>query len=355
MKKHAVYGFFCVSLALLFLVLLGLGSALSPLLAAWILAYLCIPLFKAGERHGVPKAVSALIILFMIICIFIAVLFVLIPYLISELQFFLSDFPQFVVDFMKQVTTVLATYDVHIEIDDFSLLSFIKAHLPSVSAKSLVWVGSAFQSALSNIIHTILRLITLFIFPVFFFYVSISYDTINQTLQTWIPPRYWQRCAVIEEEIDEVLGGFIRGQMIIASILALYYSLSLSLIQLKSGIVIGFCTGLLSLIPYVGFSIGLFSALVVATASGASTSLIIAILAIFLFAYLIDSFFLTPKLVGERVGLNSLSVMLALIVGGNWYGLWGMLLAIPTAALVKRAYTNQKASFQTSRWYRKGI
>jgi len=354
MKQYGIYGFLCISAALLCISVLGLGSALNPLLAAWALAYFCIPLFKMGERYGVPKVVLAFSILLIIVCILIVLLFIFIPYVISELQFFLSDFPQFVVGFIKQVTTELAAHDIHVEIDDFSLLSFIQAHLPKVSAKSLVWVGSAVQSALSNIIYTILSLITLFIFPVFFFYVSISYDKINQTLQAWIPPRYWQQCEAIEEGIDEVLGGFIRGQMVIASILALYYSLSLSLIQLRFGIIIGLSTGLLSLIPYVGFSIGLFSALVVATAFGAGISMIIAILAIFLFAYVLDSFFLTPHLVGGRVGLNSLSVMLALIIGGNLGGLWGMLLAIPAAALVKRAYASHKADFQGSGWFSKG-
>jgi predicted PurR-regulated permease PerM len=151
-KKYAVYGFLCVSVILLLISIIGLGSALTPLLCAWALSYFCIPLFKLGERYGVPKTVSAFSILLLIVCMLIALLFIFIPYVISELQFFLSDFPQFVVGFIKQVTTELAAHDIHIEIDDFSLLSFIKAHLPKVSAKSLLWVGSAFQSALSNII-----------------------------------------------------------------------------------------------------------------------------------------------------------------------------------------------------------
>ncbi|MBT4804035.1 MAG: AI-2E family transporter [Legionellales bacterium] len=351
MEKKAVILFLATMLIMVTLAIIGLDSALKPLIAAWALSYFCIPAFDKLESIGIKRKYSAFVILLIILFAILSILFVFVPYLVSELQFFLEDFPQFVVGFVKNITNLLASHNINIELNDFSLLTFVKSYLPNVSAKSLVWVGSAFQSALSNVVYTILSIISVFLFPVFFFYVSIYHKNIGKTLYAWVPARYLLLFEEFEMAVDDVLGGFLRGQIVIASTLACYYSIALSLVGLDFGVVIGFCTGFLSIIPYVGFSLGLFSSLVVATATGAGFGMISAILIIFLIAYILDSFILTPFLVGGKVGLNSLGVMLALIIGGNLMGLWGMLFAIPIAALIKRYLSKYRNDFTQSNWF----
>ncbi|MBT4804261.1 MAG: AI-2E family transporter [Legionellales bacterium] len=351
MEKRAVMIFLATMLVMVTLAVIGLDTTLKPLIAAWALSYFCIPAFNKFECFGIKRKYSAFVILLLILFVILSILFIFIPYLVSELQFFLEDFPQLVVDFVKNITNLLASHNINIELNDFSLLTFIKSYLPKVSAKSLVWVGSAFQSALTNIVYTILSIISVFLFPVFFFYVSIYHKNIEKTLYAWIPGRYLVVFEEFEVAVDDVLGGFLRGQIVIASILACYYSLALSLIDLNFCIVIGFCTGFLSIIPYVGFSLGLFSSLVVAIATGAGFGMVSGILVIFLIAYTVDSFVLTPFLVGGKVGLNSLGVMLSLIIGGNLMGLWGMLFAIPVAALIKRYLSKYREDFTNSSWF----
>jgi predicted PurR-regulated permease PerM len=352
-KKHT-WIFLGVSLVIILICFIGLDAAFKPLLFAWVLSYFCLPLFDKLESFGVSREISSFVILLILLVIILSVIFIFIPNLVVELQYFLEDFPQLVVNVSKNIVTFAASNGIDINIDDFSLLSFMKSHMPNVSAKSLVWVGSAFQSAISNVIYTVLSIISIFLFPVFFFYVSISHKDINNVVSSWLPERYLRSFAKAENAIDDVMGGFLRGQVVISSILACYYSLSLSIISLPFGGVIGVFTGFLSLIPYVGFSLGLFSSLIVALATGVGFFVIASIGVIFLIAYISDSFFMTPKLVGSSVGLNPLSVMIALIVGGNLFGLWGMFFAIPVAALVKRYYSFYKDDFVHSDWFLKG-
>ena len=354
MDKKETIIFLGFGLLLLLVCFVGLDAALKPLVFAWVLSYFCLPLFDKLEIIGIKREFSAFIILLIILCVLISVFFVFIPYLITELHSFIQDFPQLVVNVTKNVVQYAASKGITIDLDDFSLLSFIKSKMPSISANSLAWVGSAFTSAISNIIYTILAIISIFLFPVFFFYVSISHKKIDSTLSSWLPERYLRSFAAAENAVDDVMGGFLRGQVVISSILACYYSTALGILNLPFGIVIGICTGFLSLIPYVGFSMGFFSSLIVAFATGSSLFTVIAIVVIFLIAYISDSFFMTPKLVGGSVGLNPLSVMLALIIGGNLFGLWGMFFSIPVAALVKRYYSSHKDEFTHSKWFLRG-
>ena len=266
MDNKSIWLFLGAGLLVLIFCLIGLDTALKPLLFAWVLSYFCLPIFEKLEAIGIKRHYSAFVILLFILLIILSVLFIFIPNLVSELQFFLEDFPQFVVGVAKNLVSIASSKGFNFDLDDFSLLSFIKSHMPNISAKSLVWVGSAFQSALSNIIYTVLSIISIFLFPVFFFYVSISHREINKVISSWLPARYNNMFTTIEDAIDDVMGGFLRGQIVISTILACYYSFSLSIIGLNFAIVIGICTGLLSLIPYVGFSLGLFSSLIVAFA-----------------------------------------------------------------------------------------
>ena len=351
MDKKDTWLFLGATFFLFLLCFIGLDAAFKPLLFAWVLSYFCMPLFDKLENIGMKREVSAFIILLLIILFLVSVLFIFIPYLVSELQYFLEDFPQLVVTVTQNLVSLAAKNGITLDVDDFSLLNFIKAHMPNVSAKSLVWVGSAFQSAVSNIIATILGIISIFLFPVFFFYVSNSHKSINKSVSSWLPERYLRSFTLVKNAIDDVMGGFLRGQVVIASILACYYSIALSIIKLPFGGVIGIFTGLLSLVPYVGFSLGLFSSIIVALATGSDVFTIVLIGITFLIAYISDSFFMTPKLVGGSVGLNPLCVMLSLIIGGNLFGLWGMFFAIPGAALIKRFYSFHKDQFLASTWF----
>ena len=349
-KKIIAYIVF--AFLLLLVAIIGLKSALTPLTLAWVLSYLCMPLLSLLERFSINRVVATTIILIIILCAMLSIVFIFIPYLLVELQYFIKDFPQTVLDVLQILITKAEEFGFMIDFDNFSLVNFIQSNLPNISASSVLWVGGAVKSALGNIISTVIGIISLFLFPVFFFYVSLNYYKIAESIGVWLPKRYRSLTEKIRGYCNEVLSGFVRGQLLIAAILACYYSILLPFVGLKFGVAIGFITGLLSIIPYVGFSIGFFSSLLVAFASGSGLYVHVAVVLTFLFAYFMDGFFLTPFLVGGSVGLSSLSIMLLLIIGGNLAGIWGMIVAIPFGAVLKRIAFDIKQSYTSSKWYK---
>lgn len=348
MSKKQILLFLLLMVTTLLLAVLSLGAALKPLVFAWALAYFCLPLFAYLEQKGVKRCYTAAIVLAIIALVMFSLLFIFVPYLVNELQLFLRDFPNTVIMVVQNVINFAGNYGVIIDLDDFSLLNFIKANMPNISSDSVLWIGGAVKNAIGNIISSVINLIALFVFPVFFFYFSIYYDRINSTIISWLPKTYVKMFFSMLREVDNVMSGYVRGQLLIASILALYYAFILKIIGLEFGMVIGFCAGIMSVIPYVGFSLGLFSSLLVAAATSFSLWNVATILLVFTVAYLLDNFCLTPYLVGAKLGLNPLSIMLVLIIGGNLFGIWGMLFIIPIAALLKKFFVCCKVEYLNS-------
>lgn len=333
----------------------GLGSAIKPLILAWAMAYCCEPLFEFLAKKGLPRSFSAFIILLCIIFVLFFMLFAVLPYLVTELIYFLKDFPDLVLTFIKHILAHLKNIGFDLSFDEYTLKKFIAAKLPTVSMSTFFWVGNFVQNALGHVVASILDLIALFLFPVFFFYVAIYYESMHISLYSWLPD-FW--VVVLEDMFNQagvVMGGFIRGQLMIAVFLSLYYALCLYCIGLKFAFLVGASTGILSLIPYVGFCFGLFTASMIAVATQAYLWVFIAIIMVFIGAYMLEICLLAPHLVGKRVNLNALSILLALMIGGNLMGIWGMLFAIPVAAFIQSYYQRFKNHIVATNWMTKRI
>jgi predicted PurR-regulated permease PerM len=145
---------------------------------------------------------------------------------------------------------------------------------------------------------------------------------------------------------NRVLSGYIRGQLIVAFILGMLYSAGLMIVGLRFGLLIGIVTGFISIIPYAGFTLGFVAALMVAITHASGWGVIFGVIAVFLTVQALEGTVITPKFVGNQVGLSSLATLLALIVGGNVFGLTGIILAIPTAAVLKSILWDLKDEYQ---------
>lgn len=331
--------------------IVGLAGSLWALILAWLAAYLCFPVYELLEKKGIQRKHSAFLILLFILCIMCSVLFIAMPYVISEFTYFLKDMPEAVIALFRKVSPMLADYGINIKLEEGDLLSFLQSNIPNISRSSFLWFGGAIKVAVFSIANTIINIINLFLFPVFFFYVSLYFSNISTVLKSWLPERYLPLCERLISHVDTVMANFVRGQLLVAIILGVYYTIALSILGLKFSIAIGCLTGILSIIPYVGFAIGLMSSLLVAFATVYSCWMIVGVVLVFLCAYLLDSFFLTPHVVGSKIGLNTLTVMLVIIIGGNLFGICGMLFAIPIGGICKIILKEMKGSYKKSSWF----
>jgi predicted PurR-regulated permease PerM len=175
----------------------------------------------------------------------------------------------------------------------------------------------------------------LIISPIVAFYLLVDWPKIFSTLESWVPPKGRATMVTLVRDMDRALGGFIRGQASVCAIMAAWYGLTLSLIGLSSGLVLGVITGLMTFIPYIGSLSGLVIAMVIAAVQFWPTSTpLILIAGAFLLGQFFENYVLAPKLVGEAVGLHAVWLMFALVAFGYLFGFVGVLVAVPVSAIL---------------------
>jgi len=179
-----------------------------------------------------------------------------------------------------------------------------------------------------------------------------DFEKIANGLKSFVPPAYLPKLKHYAKLSNTVLSGYIRGQLMVALILGVLYAIGLSLVGLKFGLLIGLLAGLISIIPYAGFTIGFATALFVGLANFTGWGPIVGIAAVFTAVQALESTVITPNLVGDKVGLSAFATMLALIIGGNLFGLVGMIIAIPLAAIAKAILSELKEEYKKLEFYK---
>jgi predicted PurR-regulated permease PerM len=225
----------------------------------------------------------------------------------------------------------------------------VSAHL-SNNADTLISSGlSTVLNSGQTIIGSIVGLV-LIIFVVF--YLIIQWEDFFKKISPMIPPRWLDQTKQILVEIDELLSQYLRGQLLVIAILSIYYSMGLYFLGMTGAIVLGLFTGLAIFIPYIGYGVALILALLSALLQAETGVSILAVLALYIVGQTIESFFLTPKLVGEKIGLHPVLVVFALILFGGWFGFFGILLALPMSAIVLVVGRHLMTFYKNSSWYK---
>ncbi len=215
-------------------------------------------------------------------------------------------------------------------------------------ANSLKIIGSVIRSVISSGFAFFNLMSLLLITPVVAFYMLRDWDKFIAKVDSLLPVKSQESIREQAREIDCTLAGFIRGQSSVCLILGTYYSLGLYFVGLELGVLVGFVAGIISFIPYVGSILGFTVSIAIAFAQFNSWEPILQVVAVFLIGQFIEGNFLTPKLVGENVGLHPVWVMFALLAGGVLLGFLGLMIAVPVAAvigvLIRHAIINYKQS-----------
>jgi predicted PurR-regulated permease PerM len=187
--------------------------------------------------------------------------------------------------------------------------------------------------------------------PVLLFYLLLDWNQMMARIASAVPRRFIGPTMSMAREVDTLLAQYLRGQLLVMLVLAVYYSVALSIAGFDVALPVGILTGLLVFIPYLGFGLGLVLALIAAVLQFTDWSGLIAVAVIYGAGQVIEGFFLTPRLVGERIGLNPLAVIFALLAFGQLFGFVGVLLALPASAILMVAFKHLRSHYLRSSFY----
>lgn len=309
-----------------------LSPILSPFLVGMLLAYLGDPLVDRLEAWRFSRTWGVVTVFALLGLVLLLMLLVLIPMLSRQVIRLYQLTPQ-ALDWLQGV--VFPWLQAHLGLgEDFWRLGQVKAALKEQLGSTdllTVVVSQATTSGLALVVWVGNVLLV----PVVGFYLMRDWDLIVARLRELLPRRGEAQVVSLFRECHEVLGAFWRGQLLVMLALAIIYAAGLMSIGLELGLLIGILAGLASLVPYMGFVVGIGAALVAAMVQfGLDAYALVGVLAVFSVGQLLEGFLLTPMLVGDRIGLHPVAVIFAILAGGQLFGFVGVLLALPVAAVV---------------------
>ncbi|ANY80797.1 AI-2E family transporter [Microvirga ossetica] len=326
-------GFWIAALAVAVLLLFVLRGILLPFVAGFALAYLLDPLADRLQKVGIGRLGSSLLILVLFVLVLIISLMILVPFAAQQVAAFVERLPGYVTRLQELGTEQLGPL-----IRKLGLEDALPAAPPSIGnliSQGIAWITAFLQGLWSGGQALIGIFSLLVVTPVVAFYMLVDWDRMVRTVDSWMPMRHRDTIRAIARDIDRAIAGFVRGQALVCLILGTFYAVSLALVGLNFGALIGMTAGILSFIPYVGSLTGLILSVGVAIVQfWPDWTMIAATLGIFIFGQFVEGNILSPKLVGDSVGLHPVWLMFALLAFGVLFGFVGLLLAVPLAAAI---------------------
>ncbi|MBB3808119.1 AI-2E family transporter [Pseudochelatococcus contaminans] len=323
--------FWLIALAVLLVALYLLRGILLPFVAGMVLAYILNPVATRLERLGVGRLTASLLILLLFLLLFILALVLLLPAAVNQFAALLRNLPataQYLQDLAKEYGGPLVEH-----IGGPGALANAERSMTDFAGQAMQWLGTFASSVWSGGQAVIGVFALLVVTPVVAFYLLVDWERMMATVDSWLPRRHADTIRRIGEDMNRAIAGFIRGQALVCVILGTFYAVSLSMIGLNFGLLIGLLSGALTFIPYVGSFTGfVLSAGVALVQFWPEWPMIVATIGIFLFGQFVEGNILSPKLVGDAVGLHPVWLMFALVAFGSLFGFVGLLLAVPIAA-----------------------
>jgi predicted PurR-regulated permease PerM len=324
-------GFWIASLVVTVLLLFVLRGILLPFVAGFALAYMLDPLADKLQRIGIGRLGASLLILVLFVLVFIITLVILVPFAAQQVGAFVERLPSYVARLQELANEQLRPLIQRLGVRN--ALPEMQTSVGNLISQGIAWIAAFLQGLWSGGQALLSIFSLLVVTPVVAFYMLVDWDRMVRTVDSWMPTRQRETIRAIARDIDRAIAGFVRGQAMVCIILGTFYAVGLSIIGLNFGALIGMTSGILSFIPYVGSLTGLILSMGVAIVQfWPDWTMIVATLGIFVFGQFVEGNILSPKLVGDSVGLHPVWLMFALLAFGALFGFVGLLLAVPLAA-----------------------
>ncbi len=311
--------------------LIVLGDILLPFVAGMAIAYFLDPACDKLESIGCSRIVATSLITFVFFAILVAVFMLLIPLVSAQIINFIERVPVYFAALREKSILIMGLVESRLADEQMRQLEGIFA---SASKQVLAYAAGVANHLIGGIGSFFSLLSLAVITPVVTFYLLRDWDRIVAKVDNMLPR---DRVEMIREQaalIDETLAGFARGQALVCILLGIFYAVGLSLVGLDFGLVVGFLTGLISFIPYFGMLFGFAAGMGIAIAQFGELVPVLLVAAVFGTGQVVEGNFLTPKLVGDRVGLHAVWIIFALLAGGSLFGFLGVMIAVPLMAVI---------------------
>lgn len=309
-----------------------LSPVLTPFLAAALLAYLGNPLVTGLERCHLPRILSVIIVFVLFFGVVVAFIFLLIPLIEKQISAFIESLPNMIAWVQDSIIPwIKERFNVNEGVVNVDSLKKVLLENYTKAGGTVNWVITTVLSSGYKIITWVMNLLLI---PVVTFYLLVDWDKLISGLQKLLPRRIEPTVVALLKECDQLLSAFFRGQVLVMLSLGAIYSIGLSLVGLQIGLLVGLIAGLLSIVPYLGFIVGVVVASIAAFVQFGDFSAVLMVWSVFAFGQVIDNIFLTPKLVGNRIGLHPVAVIFSILAGGSLFGFLGVLLALPVASFI---------------------
>lgn len=309
-----------------------LAPVLMPFLISALLAYMANPLVAALERWKIRRDVAVSLVFMLVILVLVLALLIIIPLLVREAADFFSRVPDYLQTLQARVLPwIEQRLDIELDIEAFDAArarELIQEHFRNVAGAA----GATLAYITESGGRFLIWITGMVLVPLVTFYLMRDWNRLLDYLRDMLPRNIEPTVVQLARDCDEALGGFIRGQLLVMISLGLIYGVGLWMIGLNNAIAIGMIAGLVSFVPYLGAIIGILLAAITAIIQNFEFLFLLQVAIVFTVGQLIESFVLTPKLVGDRIGLHPVLVIFAVMAGAHLFGFIGILLALPVAA-----------------------
>jgi predicted PurR-regulated permease PerM len=353
----------------LFLLLAGIAlyqlrQPLMPFAVALGLAYFLNPVANGLERVFLrsfaqnhllskvgPRAAAVSVIALVVVLVFVAALVFVGPAVYHQVSETVAKTPEYYRVVRSRVEPVYQSlhdrYPAQTEEVRQRVITTMKANAPRMLSPVTRFLGRAFGSVLGFF----LAVLNLLIIPVFAFYLLFDMNHIQDGIKELVPHRFRPYVYSRFGEVDRLLSAFARGQVTVCLILGVFYSIGLSACGVPMGVVVGFVIGFFNLIPFMSYVLGLPLALVLSWVDDQSMTRLLVVAAVFTFGQFVEGNFITPRIVGQSIGLHAVVIMLAVLVGGTLFGFVGMLLAMPVTAALSVFWSDLREAYLKSAFF----
>ena len=322
---------------------------LTPFFIAFALAYLLDPVTDRLESLKISRTFSVLVLMAGVFSLVTGIGLLIYPLLKLQAEHLVSNLPNYIAIMQEWMYPLLGVVGEPEKIQGILNRELLK--VGELPLKVISSITSILWSSVAGLFSFILLLANLVIIPVVMFYLLRDYDLINKKMLSFVPARSREQVLNLIKEIDGVLAGFVRGQLIVGLIMAGLYSIGLFFCGTPMSLFIGLLAGLASLVPYLGLVFGFVPAAILTFMQTQDWMLVFGVAGVFVVVQGLEGMIITPRIVGEKIGLHPVAIILAVLLGAEFFGLVGVIVSVPVAAALNVLFTHGLNEYKSSSFY----
>ena len=322
---------------------------LTPFFIAFALAYLLDPVTDRLESLKISRTFSVLVLMAGVFSLVTGIGLLIFPLLKLQAEHLVSNLPNYIAIMQEWMYPLLGVVGEPEKIQGILNRELLK--VGELPLKVISSITSILWGSVAGLFSFILLLANLVIIPVVMFYLLRDYDLINKKMLSFVPARSKEQVLSLIKEIDGVLAGFVRGQLMVGLIMAGLYSIGLFFCGTPMSLFIGLLAGLASLVPYLGLVFGFVPAAILTFMQTQDWVLVFGVAGVFAVVQGLEGMIITPRIVGEKIGLHPVAIILAVLLGAEFFGLVGVIVSVPVAAALNVLFTHGLNEYKSSSFY----